>query len=137
MNDIFKDCKDFVIVYIDDISIVSKNASDHIDHLNIVFELLAENGIKLRMDKCTFGTDSIKHLNRLKMQYKQQRFWHIRIYQNHFIYSLMHLKMVLVAYYVNWMMIICINQYILHLNDLILPNRIGMYLNRSYMWIIK
>ena len=47
----------FVVVYIDDISIVSDTAEEHLEHLDRVLRLIAESGIKLRIDKCVFATE--------------------------------------------------------------------------------
>ena len=43
---------DFVVVYLDDISIISNTREEHKQHLKIVFQLLKEHKIKLRIDKC-------------------------------------------------------------------------------------
>eukprot|EP01084_Bolivina_argentea_P272028 463053_1 len=54
MNKLFGHLK-FVIVYLDDIAILSDNLQQHMDHLRIVFDILRKNGIKLRVDKCIFA----------------------------------------------------------------------------------
>ena len=52
----------FVVVYIDDVSIISNSAAEHLDHVQRVLARIAENGIKLRIDKCTFATKRTNYL---------------------------------------------------------------------------
>ena len=61
MSQIFKDL-DFVVVYIDDIAILSDNAEEHLDHLRQVFEVINAHGIKLRLDKCLFAAHETEYL---------------------------------------------------------------------------
>ena len=60
-NHVFKDL-DFVLVYLDDIAILSKDFQQHQKHMNIVFERIKQFNLKLRLDKCTFGAKSIRYL---------------------------------------------------------------------------
>ena len=53
---------EFVTVYIDDISIFSDNAAEHIEHLKQVFDILIDNDMKLRIDKCVFGVSETEYL---------------------------------------------------------------------------
>eukprot|EP01084_Bolivina_argentea_P026954 50109_1 len=64
MNKLFGHLK-FVIVYLDDIAILSDNVQQHMDHLRIVFDILRKNGIKLRVDKCIFAVPQDKDELRL------------------------------------------------------------------------
>jgi hypothetical protein len=48
MNDLFADLP-FVVVYLDDITILSNNAIDHQQHLKIVFKRLQKYHIKKNM----------------------------------------------------------------------------------------
>ena len=49
MNDVFDDME-YVMVYMDDITIASTNAKEHQQHLKSVFERLQKYGIKIRPD---------------------------------------------------------------------------------------
>ena len=44
----------FVLVYLDDITVYSKNATDHIGHLTQIFQRCREFGISLNPRKCVF-----------------------------------------------------------------------------------
>ena len=61
MDDIFSDL-DYVTVYMDDITIISKSPEEHQNHLKIVFQRLQEYGIKIRPDKCAFAQESVPYL---------------------------------------------------------------------------
>ena len=52
----------FAFAYIDDIIIYSKDANEHIKHLQIVFDLLRDAGLKLKLSKCEFGVEKVKYL---------------------------------------------------------------------------
>ena len=55
MNEIFGDClNDFVVVYLDDILVFSRNKKDHAKHLQIVLERLKKRGLKVKKSKCKF-----------------------------------------------------------------------------------
>jgi RNase H-like domain found in reverse transcriptase/Reverse transcriptase (RNA-dependent DNA polymerase)/Ty3 transposon capsid-like protein/Integrase zinc binding domain/Chromo (CHRromatin Organisation MOdifier) domain/gag-polyprotein putative aspartyl protease len=68
---------DFVEIYLDDMTIHSKNLEDHMKHLEIVFSKLKEANLKLNITKCTFALRSIELLghivgnNRVKMDPKK------------------------------------------------------------------
>ena len=53
---------DFVAIYLDDISILSDSIEEHKEHLRIVFELLQQHCIKLRLDKCLWGVAESEYL---------------------------------------------------------------------------
>ena len=61
INYIFRDL-DFVIIYLDDILVLSKTAKEHVKHLRIVFQRLLEYNLKLRIDKCKFFAKELKYL---------------------------------------------------------------------------
>ena len=61
INYIFRDL-DFVIIYLDDILILSKTEEEHIKHLRLVFKRLSEYNLKLRIDKCKFFAKELKYL---------------------------------------------------------------------------
>ena len=52
----------FVLVYIDDVIIFSKNLMDHARHLGFVLHLLESSGITLSISKCFFAYPSVQAL---------------------------------------------------------------------------
>ena len=61
INYVLRDLE-FVIVYLDDILILSKTEEEHIIHLRRVFQRLSEYNLKLRFDKCKFFKKELKYL---------------------------------------------------------------------------
>ena len=55
----------FVTVYIYDILVSSSSPQEHLEHLNIVFERLRENGLLINLFKCVFGLPEVKILGYL------------------------------------------------------------------------
>ena len=53
------------LVYLDDIIVFSKTLEDHIRHLETVFKILAEAGLKLKLKKCDFFKESINYLGHI------------------------------------------------------------------------
>ena len=53
---------DFVYAYIDDLLIASKDATEHLHHLNLIFERLSQFGVVINPAKCQFGKDSLEFL---------------------------------------------------------------------------
>jgi hypothetical protein len=55
MNKVFMDYLDkFMIVFIDDILIFSKNEEEHDEHLRLVLQKLRENQLYAKLNKCEF-----------------------------------------------------------------------------------
>jgi hypothetical protein len=52
----------FVFVYLDDILIASKDSTQHIQHLRLVFEVLQDAGLRINPAKCTFLVSSLSFL---------------------------------------------------------------------------
>ena len=52
----------YVFVYIDDLLVASNSAEEHMDHLDTVFALLAENGLVVNRPKCVLGVTSLEFL---------------------------------------------------------------------------
>ena len=52
----------FVTVYLDDISIMSETLQQHKEHLKVIFDLLKDYNIKLRLDKCRWGVTETEYL---------------------------------------------------------------------------
>ena len=118
MNDVF-DAMDYVMVYMDDITIASKNAEEHKYHLKAVFDRLKKYGIKIRPDKCSFADKSIEYLgfkvdgngfhitNKYKLKIKNipipktkkqlQRFIGLVQHLHKFIQSLLRLRYALIS----------------------------------------
>jgi hypothetical protein len=66
MNKVFeKFLGDFVLVYLDDILIMSKSPAEHIEHLRMVFEKLREYRLQAKLSKCKFLQEQIKYLGHL------------------------------------------------------------------------
>lgn len=63
MNDIFRDMADkFVVVYLDDILIFSKDPREHSKHVRLVLQRLRDHNLHIKLEKCTFHTDTIEYL---------------------------------------------------------------------------
>jgi hypothetical protein len=63
MNSVFMSELDkFVMVFIDDILIYSKNEEEHAEHLHIVLQRLRDNQLYAKFSKCEFWLDSVKFL---------------------------------------------------------------------------
>ena len=53
---------DFLFIYLDDLLIVSKSMSEHLEHLEEVLNQLMEVGLKLKPGKCTFAQEQVDYL---------------------------------------------------------------------------
>jgi hypothetical protein len=63
MNSIFMtELDNFVVVFIDDILIYSKNEREHAKHLQIVLQHLRDHKLYAKFSKCEFWLDSVKFL---------------------------------------------------------------------------
>jgi hypothetical protein len=63
MNSVFMPELDkFVVVFIDDILIYSKNNEDHANHIRIVLQRLRDHRLYAKFSKCEFWLDSVKFL---------------------------------------------------------------------------
>ena len=63
MNRVFRDYLDsFVIVFIDDILIYSKNENEHESHLRLALKVLKEHQLYTKFSKCEFRLSSVAFL---------------------------------------------------------------------------
>ncbi|XP_058752398.1 uncharacterized protein LOC131625563 [Vicia villosa] len=63
MNDLLRPhLRKFVLVFFDDILIYSSNFSDHLAHLQIIFELLMSNFYVVKLSKCVFAVSKVHYL---------------------------------------------------------------------------
>ena len=66
MNDVFRPfLDDFVIVYLDDIPVFSKNWEDHVNHVTQVLETLRKEKLYVKLSKCEFGKTSLVYLGHI------------------------------------------------------------------------
>ncbi|KAL3505234.1 hypothetical protein ACH5RR_035075 [Cinchona calisaya] len=62
MDKIFLEYSQFVLVYIDDILVFSKNEQEHVGHLNTVFRIFYQHGIIISKKKVELFKTHIKFL---------------------------------------------------------------------------
>jgi hypothetical protein len=63
INNIFHEYLDhFVVIYLDDILIYSKNEEEHKHHVRLVLEKLRERGLYAKQEKCLFYQSMVKFL---------------------------------------------------------------------------
>ena len=66
MNNIFSKYLDnFVLVFIDDILVYSKNKEEHEEHLHIVLQVLIEHQLYAKFNKCDFYKPQIQYLGHI------------------------------------------------------------------------
>jgi hypothetical protein len=66
MNHILKPhVNTFVLVYLDDVLIFSKSTHEHLTHLDTVLQLLEDNDIRLRLQKCWFARKELEYLGHM------------------------------------------------------------------------
>ena len=56
---------DFVLVYLDDILVFSKNKEDHAKHLRLVLDKLREHQFYAKFSKCEFWLDEVLYLGHI------------------------------------------------------------------------
>jgi hypothetical protein len=63
MNSVFmQELDKFVVVFIDDILIYSKNLEDHAKHLHVILQRLRDHHLYAKISKCEFWLDTVKFL---------------------------------------------------------------------------
>src|SRR5688572_25331192 len=66
MNKVFMEYLDkFVVVFIDDLIIYSKNDSEHEEHLRMVLQKLRDNQLYAKLTKCDFRLDEVHFLGHI------------------------------------------------------------------------
>jgi hypothetical protein len=66
MNRIFMEYLDkFIVVFIDDILIFSKNEEEHDEHLRLVLQKLRENQLYAKLNKCEFWLKEVSFLSHI------------------------------------------------------------------------
>ena len=55
----------FILVYVDDILIFSRDFTEHAEHLRTTFGLLRDNGLVCRPDKCVLGVKEVEFLGHI------------------------------------------------------------------------
>jgi hypothetical protein len=69
MNSVFMPELDkFVVVFIDDILVYSRNKEEHADHLHVVLQRLREHRLYAKLSKCDFWLKEIKLLGHITSQ---------------------------------------------------------------------
>jgi hypothetical protein len=66
MNKVFMEYLDkFVVVFIDDIMIFSKNEEEHDEHLRLVLQKLKKNQLYAKLSKCEFWLKEVSFLGHI------------------------------------------------------------------------
>ena len=66
MNSVFSRYLDkFVLVFLDDILVYSKNEEEHEEHLRLTLQLLKEHQLYAKLSKCDFYRDRIQYLGNI------------------------------------------------------------------------
>ena len=66
MNSVFNRYLDkFVLVFLDDILVYSKNEEEHEEHLRLTLKLLRELQLYTKLSKCDFYRDKIQYLGHI------------------------------------------------------------------------
>ena len=66
MNSVFSKYLDkFVLVFLDDILVYSKNEEEHEEHLRLILQLLREHQFYAKLGKCDFYKDRIQYLGHI------------------------------------------------------------------------
>ena len=66
MNEVFRPYMDqFVVVFINDILVYSKDAQEHEQHLRIVSDMLRENRLYAKLRRCNFWLKEVSFLGHI------------------------------------------------------------------------
>ena len=66
MNQVFAALnRKFVLIFVDDILIYSKSYTDHVQHLQEVFEIISQHNFFLKPSKCSFAQQQLEYLGHI------------------------------------------------------------------------
>ena len=66
MNSIFKPfLRKFVLVFFDDIQIYNNSREDHVQHVDMVLQLLEAQQLYVKPSKCFFGVQEVEYLGHI------------------------------------------------------------------------
>lgn len=66
MNAVFRPhLRKFVLVFFDDILVYSRSWEDHVEHVRVVLQILAENNLFVKRKKCEFGKTELEYLGHI------------------------------------------------------------------------
>ena len=66
MNNVFNKYLDkFVLIFLDDILVYSKNEKEHEENLRLTLQLLREHQLYAKLSKCDFYRDRIQYLGHI------------------------------------------------------------------------
>ncbi|KAE8706830.1 cytochrome P450 78A7-like [Hibiscus syriacus] len=66
MNKVLQPCLDrFIVVYLDDIVVYNKTLEEHVEHLRRVFQVLRENKLYVKEEKCSFAQKEVPFLGHI------------------------------------------------------------------------
>lgn len=67
MEQVFREYNhDFMLIYLDDLIIYSKNLKEHLEHLKLVFDTLRKANLRAKLKKCKFMCKTITFLGHHK-----------------------------------------------------------------------
>ncbi|XP_039031166.1 uncharacterized mitochondrial protein AtMg00860-like [Hibiscus syriacus] len=66
MNELFNSfLRKFVLVFFDDILVYTSSMTDHVEHLQLVLEVLQKNQLFAKLSKCFFGQTKVEYLGHI------------------------------------------------------------------------